>query len=209
MSQRKRKILLSLLCLLAAAASAACAERPADFGNLVETDFVSGTQVIPEQTSREAEAATEAALYVYVCGAVKTPGVYEVSAGARVEDAVQAAGGFTEEADREAWNLARRLSDGEQIRIPTREETEEAGGSSAWQAGASVGEPAGEDSALVNINTAGLEELMTLSGIGMSKAQAIIDYREQEGPFAAIEDVMRVSGIKEGAFQKIKDHITV
>lgn len=146
----------------------------------------------------EAETAREAEkIYVYVCGAVTEPGVYPLSADARVQDAVRMAGGFTEEADPEALNLARRLSDGEQIRVPTWEEQEQAASGSAAGPG------------LVNINTATAEELMTLNGIGQAKAEAIISYREREGPFSSIEDVMQVPGIKEAAFLKIRDHITV
>ena len=135
---------------------------------------------------------------VYVCGYVKRPGVYELSADARVKDAVEAAGGFARKADQEYWNLAETIADGEKIRIPSREEAE------------ALREQAATDSGgLVNLNTATKEELMTLKGIGEAKADAIIQYRETQGPFAAIEDVMLVTGIKEAAFRKIRDSITV
>lgn len=142
-------------------------------------------------------------VYVYVCGAVNAPGVYELKSGARVFEAIQLAGGLTGEAAPEAVNQARTVSDGEQIRVPTAQEAEEQG--------AGVGETVieGSDNRKVNINTAGKEELMTLTGIGESKAQSILDYREENGKFGNIEELMQIQGIKEGVFNKIKDDITV
>lgn len=158
------------------------------------------TETAQETGSGSAEETESAAaeLWVYVCGAVREPGVYGLPDGTRVKDAVEAAGGFAGDADPEAWNLAQKLTDGQQIRIPTLAEREA-------EAQASPGDGSG----LVNLNTATQEELMTLPGIGETRAQAIIDYREREGPFSSIEDVMLVSGIKEAAFQKIRDRITV
>ena len=141
---------------------------------------------------------TEAVIRVHVCGAVQQEGVYELPAGSRYEQAIQAAGGFSELADRSALNLAAVVSDGEQIRVLTKEEAQVCRASAEE---ASDGR--------ININTASREELMSLPGIGEARAEAIIAYREEHGAFQSIEDIMQVSGIKEGAFEKLKAKIKV
>ena len=154
-------------------------------------------------SSSEPEAAeVKAQVYVYVTGAVANPGVYSLDEGLRVCDAVEAAGGLTEDADASTVNLARVLSDGEHIALPTKAEVETAlaQGSAGGAAGAS---------SLVNINTADASALETLSGVGSATAQAIISDREQNGPFSTIEDLMRVDGIGEKKFAKLKDSICV
>ena len=138
---------------------------------------------------------------VYICGAVKNPGVYRFTGDARVCDAVEAAGGFRKKADRAAITQARPLNDGEQITIPKK------GKNTGFAKKQSVG--GGRESGLVNINQADLAELMTLAGIGEAKAQLIIDYRTENGSFASVEDIMKISGIKEGIYNRIKDQITV
>lgn len=135
---------------------------------------------------------------VFVCGAVSQPGVYELPEGSRVYEAVALAGGLSEDASQTAVNQAQLLSDGQMIRIPTEEEQ---------QAGAAA-EAAHEDG-LVNINTADLEELKTLPGIGDSKARSIIAYREQNGAFGAVEDIKNIEGIKDGVFAKLEGCIKV
>ncbi len=151
--------------------------------------------------------------YVYVCGAVNTPGVYELSAGSRAYEAIELAGGTTDDAAATAINLAEEVYDGEQLYVPTWDEY-----NSGWEpetttaataSGVSSTEGAESTSTLVNINTATKDELMTLTGIGESKAEAIIAYREENGSFSQIEDIMLVSGIKEAAYEKIKDSIAV
>ncbi len=137
-------------------------------------------------------------LCVYVCGAVNNPGVVFLPAGSRCNDALEAAGGFAEDAAMEAVNLAKALADGEKIYFPTREEYEVVKESEE-----------SSQSGLININEAGSEMLCTLPGIGAAKAKAIIDYREDNGAFAAIEDIMQVPGIKESAYSQICDLITV
>ncbi len=141
----------------------------------------------------------EDTLYVHVTGYVKNPGVYEVQIGIRLYQVVELAGGFLEEADTEYINLAEQVIDGMQIRIYSKDETADL----PIQIGNS------EASALVNINTASKEMLMTLPGIGESKAESIIKYRETKGNFKSLEDLMNVSGIKQGAFDKVKDFITL
>lgn len=157
-----------------------------------------------------AVSATEAlapAFVVHVCGEVVNPGIYELPAGSRIYEAVKAAGGFTENAEEESVNLASPIEDGVQIRIYSKEETETlAAGAAPFDGFEASGE--GKEP-VVNLNTATKEELMTLSGIGESRAEDIIRYREENGGFQNIEDIMKVSGIKDAAFQKIKDRITV
>lgn len=162
-------------------------------------------------------------LVVHICGAVSAPGVYKLPAGSRIIDAVEAGGGFLPEADEACCNLAEEIVDGCQIYIMTKSESC-ADGQTEKKAGIqtspdsdmqttdrnvrSNSAPALENG-LVNLNTADVAALMTLPGIGESRAKAIISYREQHGAFAQIEDIMKISGIKQAAFSKIKDKITV
>lgn len=142
--------------------------------------------------------STEQKIYsVFVCGAVACPDVYELEAGSNYKDAILAAGGFLEDANRSYLNLAKTIQNEEKIYVP-------------W-----IGELVtevkedGSTGGKVNLNLATLEELMTLPGIGQSRAESIIQYRKEHGFFKTIEDVMLVSGIKEAAFQKIRDYISV
>ena len=171
----------------------------------------------------DASSEEEKTLVVHICGAVSAPGVYELPAGSRIIDAVEAGGGFLPEADEACCNLAEEIVDGCQIYIMTKSESC-ADGQTEKKAGIqtspdsdmqttdrnvrSNSAPALENG-LVNLNTADIAALMTLPGIGESRAKAIISYREQHGAFAQIEDIMKISGIKQAAFSKIKDKITV
>lgn len=158
-------------------------------------------------------------IYVHVCGEVKDPGVYGLAEGSRVYQAVEAAGGLTDEASEESLNMALPLEDGLQVYVPDQEEAKELGAGAVTEAGAgflsrglipgAAAVPGPLEKSRVNINTATREELMTLTGIGASRADAILAYRREAGPFQKIEDIMKVSGIKEAAFQKIKEDITV
>ena len=162
-------------------------------------------------------------LMVHICGAVSAPGVYELPAGSRIIDAVEAGGGFLPEADEACCNLAEEIVDGCQIYIMTKSESC-ADGQTEKKAGIQTSPDSDMqttdrnvrsnsttalDNGLVNLNTADVAALMTLPGIGESRAKAIISYREQHGAFAQIEDIMKISGIKQAAFSKIKDKITV
>ncbi len=166
-----------------------------------EASRASGQAGTAAQSAASGETASEARdtmIRVYVCGAVANPGVVEIPQGSRVEDALEAAGGFGAEAGREAVNLADWVSDGQKLYFPKE--------------GEAVEEPqaqADSASGLVNINTADVAALCTLPGIGESRARDIISYREANGGFQACEDIMKVSGIKTAAYEKIKDKITV
>lgn len=166
---------------------------------------------------------------VYLCGAVQCPGVISLPQGSRVNDAVLAAGGLTPDAAAETINLAARLADEEMIYIPTREEVQEnpEQWSGGWTLGSMSGSDAtrsgtsqsgtsqsgasqpGEESALININTADQAALCRLPGIGESRAGDIITYRETNGAFSRKEDIMKVTGIKENLYEKLKELITV
>lgn len=168
----------------------------------------------PEVTAEVSEAlSSESAvetgpdvIYVQVLGAVHSPGVYELPTGSRVFEAVQKAGGMTDEAAPQSLNQAQELADGQMIVLYTQAEWEQLQETGGGTADVLQAEP---DDGRVNINTAGIEELCTISGIGQSRAESIVTYREQNGAFESIEDIMKVSGIKEGLFQKIKDKIKV
>ena len=168
-------------------------------------------QAAPSGQAGEASQADKEVpcFFVHICGAVAAPGVYEMPEGSRVYQAVEAAGGFLSQADEGYLNLAAPVHDGMKITVYTREEAKTAPAPEALSEGLSGKVEGKESGAKVNINTAGKEELMTLKGIGETRAQAIITYREGHGPFQRIEDIMLVPGIKEGAFQKIKEEITI
>lgn len=182
------------------------------------SDGSTGRTELSDASSEEAKT-----LVVHICGAVSAPGVYELPAGSRIIDAVEAGGGFLPEAEEACCNLAEEIVDGCQIYIMTKSESC-ADGQTEKKAGIqtspdsdmqttdrnvrSNNAPALENG-LVNLNTADVAALMTLPGIGESRAKAIISYREQHGAFAKIEDIMKISGIKQAAFSKIKDKITV
>lgn len=137
-------------------------------------------------------------LYIHITGAIVKPGVYQMKDRDRVIDAVNKAGGFREDAFSEHVNLAKLLEDEEKIHIPSVSEYEKMTADTGFHKDKKV-----------NINQAGVEELKTLSGVGDSKAAAIVEYREKNGRFKHIEDIMNISGIKKTMFNKIKDRISV
>ena len=139
---------------------------------------------------------------VHITGYVVNPGVYDVAEGARIYEVVRLAGGFLPEADESYLNLAAIVCDGQKIQVLSKEE--------AATAKQFISQTESETGAkLININTASKEELMQLPGIGESRALSIISYREKNGGFKEIADIMNISGIKEAAFEKIKDYICV
>ena len=197
-----------------------------DAGNGTESDSGKHTSDADIDNGSEAVSDKEmqqAMIYVDVCGAVANPGVFQLAAGSRVFQAIEAAGGYLPEAALTCVNRAGVLTDGQQLYILTQEEMERQGLDPAEMSGASDGQMNGsagtgqntgmnaqvQQDNRININTADEAQLTTLTGIGATRAQAIIAYREENGPFAAIEDIMNVQGIKEGTFAKIKDEIVV
>lgn len=143
-------------------------------------------------------------IYVHVCGAVVCEGVYELPKNSRVVDAVTAAGGFSEDADRSYHNLAGLLNDGRKVYVPTKEETEELAFFER-EAAVEKTEAAGGKHQKLNLNTAGKEELMTLPGIGESKAESILKYRSKIGHFQNVEEITNVSGIGPALLEQIRD----
>jgi competence protein ComEA len=135
---------------------------------------------------------------VYICGAVVTPGVYEVENGSRICDVLKLSGGFTEDAGTDYLNLAETVTDGEKVYVPTVDELN-----------VELAAEEEANSGKININTATKEQLITLPGIGESKADSIIAYRTEHGGFSTIEEIMEIPGIKEAVFSKIKELITV
>lgn len=195
------------------------------------TDMQAGRyEGMPENTSEDMSASaeqpqgpapapqTEQTIFVHVCGAVRTPGVYELKSGSRVYEAVEAAGGFTDDAEESYVNQAQILSDGTKLMIPTVEEAlaMPQGGMEALTENDAASESAEKDltgqsadDGRVNINTASQQELCTIPGIGATRAAAIVQYRQEHGSFGSAEDIMKVTGIKEGTYEKIKDSIKV
>ncbi len=192
--KQKRKGCMILVVLLLCMTMWGCAEKNQGWQVTLET--------APAETVPSSVAETAAEIWVYICGAVSQPGVYSLKEGARLYQLLELAGGATAEGALEAVNLAALLTDGQKVVIPTWEQVTDP----AWTEN-EQGEGVAERK--VNINNASAEELMTLPGIGASRAAAIIQYREEQGPFQSIEQIMEVSGIKEGAFQKIQDKICI
>ncbi|MBO6240245.1 MAG: ComEA family DNA-binding protein [Butyrivibrio sp.] len=204
-----RKILF-LFCCLMGVFLAGCTNVGSDSDIVLnDTLDVEGSKGISDENCSTGYDITTALpeqenVVVYVCGAVVCPGVYELPPSSRVGDAVDAAGGFAEGADETFVNLAAKAEDGTKLMIPTKDEVmngiaDEFSGAAAGSSG----------NGLVNINTATKEELKTIPGIGEKVAGKIVDFRTQNGKFTCIEDIMKVSGIKDKLFSKIKEFITV
>lgn len=167
------------------------------------------TFALAESTAgSELQPSTEAVVicYVHICGEVNRPGVYEMEEGERIYQVVERAGGYTAEAATDYLNLAGPVSDGMKLVVPNLNELSAADAAFGGDAGSGQSDPVSEK---ININTASKEMLMRLRGIGESRAEDIIRYREQHGKFHAIEDIMNIPGIKNAAFEKIKDDISV
>lgn len=200
MKKQVIKFLAVIICMLAAGICYSC-------DNTVTGLTGDGQKVVLEtESAPEAEtkpAETPACYYVHICGEVNAPGVYEMEAGSRIFQAVEMAGGFTDTAAAEYLNMAQEVTDGMKLLVPSVEDVE-----SGQLSGLDELLPASGEQK-VNLNTATKEQLMTLRGIGESRAEDIIRYREETGPFRTIEEIMEISGIKDAAFQKIKEDITV
>lgn len=149
----------------------------------------------------EKDTTEPVAFHVYVCGQVLRPGVYILGNDERICDAIDCAGGMTPDAAIDYLNLAQKVEDGMKVYIPSVEEAANMQAIPDANTSSSDGK--------ININTANKDELMTLPGIGNTRAESIINYREKNGSFSAIEDIMLVSGIKESSFEMIREYITV
>lgn len=213
-----KAVVVAMLVVIAMASGLAMASFGDRSGNVsFERAVASGSSVEPgsrdpsddESDESSSKAFAETEVYVDVDGAVARPGVYRLKDGARVSQAIDAAGGLTAEADVTGLNRASKVTDGQKIYVPTVGEQQAALAAGGAEGGAATVSGAGTSSGLVNINTASAAELQTLSGIGPSMAQSIIDERTQNGAFASVDDLMRVSGIGEKKLAKIKDCICV
>ena len=203
MHDRMKKMKAVWFSVLAAAlVTAGCAGKGEE--SLEELSVSAESETEEEGAAPQEEQEPAETVYVYVCGAVNAPGVYELNEDARVFEAITLAGGMTAEAAPEAVSQARTVADGEQIYVPTVQEVQMQGSGVE-----DIVTGNADVSGKININTAGKEELMTLTGIGEAKAQSILDYREEHGKFGSIEDLMLIEGIKEGVFNKIKEDITI
>lgn len=205
MKKKRISILILALMICALLLFTGCASEMPEF---VDVQLASEDTDRQDDATQQEISTVEKALEdeksvpvtVHICGAVVNPGVYELPPGSRIVDAVDKAGGLSVDADESYVNLAAVPNDGEQIFIPTIEES---------VIMKQTRQETGVSSGKVNINTADKTLLCTLPGIGDTRAADIIAYRQEHGNFSAIEDIMQVSGIKEGSFQKIKEMIVV
>ena len=173
-----------------------------------ETEDVTDESSQRQETDSAEKAENEGVIYVFVCGQVASPGVYELPEGSRICQAIDAAGGMIDTASTDWVNQAETAEDGQKIYVPSKEEAD------TMPDGQQTGQIQDASSAegadgKVHLNAASREELMTLTGIGEKKADAIIRYRESNGGFQSVDELMQVEGIKEGTYNKIKDSIVI
>lgn len=196
-----KKIMIAAL-LFAFTALVGCKEE-----ELYELDVADNVAVTEDDKTAE-NLIDSRPFVVFVCGEVCKPGVYSLDAGSRMMDAVEAAGGYTKDAYENYLNLAGLIEDEQKIYVPSKEEVEVSlSTGEIIEPSISMGEA--DLSGKIELNSATKEELMTLTGVGESKANKIIEYRETSGPFKKPEEIMQIPGIKEGMFSKIKDSIYV
>lgn len=214
------RIILLVLCALTASVCYSCRrndgvelvseENPSQESSVVEENLLQDETL---QTAEESSApqSSPAMIYVQICGQVVSPGVYQVPEDSRIFEVLDLAGGYTDLAAKEYLNLADVAVDGMKLIVPSVAELEQAElyGAAGVQGGDQQSGSAQAIGNKVNLNTATKEELMTLRGIGEAKAEDILQYRSTHGPFEKIEDIKQISGIKDAAFEKIKDSITV
>ncbi len=219
---KKRRLPIAFILFVAMMLFVGCAPKETTYF-LEEADTEKEETLVEEDSSKieEKESAIESqsaamneetvqeSCFVHICGAVENPGVYELPADSRIFEALKAAGGLKTEACGDYLNQAQKVTDGMKIYIPTEEEIQNGEVLEQTEEGIQKEAVVEEETNLININYADKELLMTLPGIGESRAESIITYREECGGFTQIEDIMQVPGIKEGAFQKLKDKICV
>lgn len=172
----------------------------------LSTTFSASSSASDLKTERSSSQTETQKVFVDVKGAVKNEGVYELSSGSRVTDVVKLAGGFTEDADKKSVNLAEKVTD-EAVIYVARVGENVAPTTTNSQANGSAQQE--ESSDKINLNTATLAELQTISGIGAKRAQDIIDYRDANGGFSSVDDLANVSGIGEKTLEKLKSEVTV
>lgn len=156
---------------------------------------------VKEDGNQKEEVVEQDLITVDVKGAVKTPGIYDLPVGSRINDAVQKAGGLTDNADSKSINLAQRISDEALIYVPTKEE--------ATSQESQSNTPNNKESKKVNLNKASLEELKQVKGLGAKRAQDIIEHRESNGKFKSVDELKKVSGIGAKTIEKLKEYVTV
>ncbi|MBX5325062.1 ComEA family DNA-binding protein [Streptococcus cristatus] len=185
--------------------------KPTTQTSVTETNLQTEVAAVSKDSSSEKEVNKEEKeetleqdlITVDVKGAVKSPGIYDLPVGSRVHDAVQKAGGLTEEADSKSLNLAQKVSDEALVYVPTK------GEEAASQQAASGTIPSTSKEKKVNLNKASLEELKQVKGLGGKRAQDIIDHRETNGKFKSVDELKKVSGIGAKTIEKLKDYVTV
>ncbi|NIB85022.1 ComEA family DNA-binding protein [Streptococcus sp. CCUG 71758] len=185
--------------------------KPSTQTSVTETNLQTEVAAVSKDSSSEKEvkkeekeeSAEQDLITVDVKGAVKSPGIYDLPVGSRVHDAVQKAGGLTEEADSKSLNLAQKVSDEALVYVPTK------GEEAASQQAASGTTPSTSKEKKVNLNRASLEELKQVKGLGGKRAQDIIDHREANGKFKSVDELKKVSGIGAKTIEKLKDYVTV
>ena len=185
--------------------------KPTSQTPVTETNLQAEVSAVSKDSSSEKEVRKEEKeesleqdlITVDVKGAVKSPGIYDLPVGSRVHDAVQKAGGLTEEADSKSINLAQKVSDEALVYVPTK------GEEVASQQTASGTTPSTSKEKKVNLNKASLEELKQVKGLGGKRAQDIIDHRETNGKFKSVDELKKVSGIGAKTIEKLKDYVTV
>ena len=175
-------------------------QAPAKESNL-QTEVTTVSKDEKEDKNQKEEVVEQDLITVDVKGAVKSPGIYDLPVGSRINDAVQKAGGLTDNADSKSINLAQRISDEALVYVPTKEEaTSQEAHSNASNT---------KENKKVNLNKASLEELKQVKGLGGKRAQDIIDHRETNGKFKSVDDLKKVSGIGAKTVEKLKEYVTV
>lgn len=178
--------------------------KPAPQTPVKETNLQAEVAAVSKDSVFEKEEPLEQDLItVDVKGAVKSPGIYDLPVGSRVNDAVQKAGGLTEQADSKLLNLAQKVSDEALVYVPTKGEE-----SASQQAGSGTASSTNKEKK-INLNKASLEELKQVKGLGGKRAQDIIDHRESNGKFKSVDELKKVSGIGAKTIEKLKDYVTV
>ena len=176
------------------------AQTPAKESNL-QTEVTTVSKDEKEDKNQKEEVVEQDLITVDVKGAVKSPGIYDLPVGSRINDAVQKAGGLTDNADSKSINLAQRISDEALVYVPTKEE---ATSQEAYSNASNT-----KENKKVNLNKASLEELKQVKGLGGKRAQDIIDHRESNGNFKSVDDLKKVSGIGAKTIEKLKEYVTV